>query len=796
MFRRSSGSGVFAVVLVLAVTFGMAVRSLRAHTDSNQKSRSTASNETMMPMPLIAPLFVANSDFRSTLVLVNGSGAPASADVAIRASDGVQLATRHVTLFAYSQQKVDLDTLLADKGIGSAIGSLVVTPDAKLKGPSILAALSMTYLGSREGNFIDEELAMPMPSDSQVLRGVTDSSTGPPMIAVSSLADTPQRVTIQCFGANSAGFLKTIGLGAGQTVLTDACSNRPATAPDLNEIWNNDPRHRRIVQAISLTSDGMPGSFAAFGLSPHQTANDRHFSSMAFSDPKMAASPSLVFTGVPVGEPSILPGRTYVPEISVANFSAKPARVRIQYASSSPSASGDTTNTVQQVWSGSVAAQATTRISFDQLQGDPNLCDSLVVSSNASPGDIVAKLSSVTDGGFQQAEMLAKDESDPDNVGVHPWSLENGTDSTLLLLNNSQAQQTFHVNLTANGLSWRKAYTLKPMQTTNIDISEVIAKRAKDDTGNVLPAHSMSGVATWIVAQHGVGKGRVLQSNATTGMARSFSCNYYGAIAGAEWSSAASGVLVGDTVNAGSVLGEIELVQGYGCSGTFEDWGQGSGWTYSYSSSNPSDVAVTTPDGPSAYVKGMAGGQVQISGTIQDQYGCSGGASGAVTGQVPTYLKVVQVNVLPTGSSGNYGCTPTSDYGIQIDIEYQVEDSSLNPIQSPSMTPYETGESFFGDSFANDVGPSRISDTSKNTSSTGIFHDAPFGVCQTAPYTTGEIPFSAQQNLSIIVGGTYYPVRSQNWTMTDAIGSYGLDHGSIHNTITSGGSGMDVNASR
>jgi len=50
--------------------------------------------------------------------------------------------------------------------------------------------------------------------------------------------------------------------------------------------------------------------------------------------------------------------------------------------------------------------------------------------------------------------------------------------------------------------------------------------------------------------------------------------------------------------------------------------------------------------------------------------------------QVPTSLSVSSVSVLPTGTSGDHGCDPTSDFGIQIATTYQVLDQDSPTAQA------------------------------------------------------------------------------------------------------------------
>ena len=83
--------------------------------------------------------------------------------------------------------------------------------------------------------------------------------------------------------------------------------------------------------------------------------------------------------------------------------------------------------------------------------------------------------------------------------------------------------------------------------------------------------------------------------------------------------------------------------------------------------------------------------------------------------------------------------------------------------------------------FWQDIGPSRISGTSKFTSSSGRFDDAPFGACGTESFL-----YSFNQRVSILVGGQYrYVVRSHHVD----VASTSQGHGSINNNL-------DINGSR
>jgi hypothetical protein len=171
------------------------------------------------------------------------------------------------------------------------------------------------------------------------------------------------------------------------------------------------------------------------------------------------------------------------------------------------------------------------------------------------------------------------------------------------------------------------------------------------------------------------------------------------------------------------------------------------------------------------------------------------GSNGPVGVQVPTSLKVLSVTVLPNGSGPPNGCPGSQNYGIKVDIKYQVLDQDSNSIQSSSMTPHEKGVLFDGTAFDTDIGPfPGYPTSSQNTATDGTFHDVPLGVCASVPISDpGQ---TATQNITMIMpDGSKPAVRSQSFTVT-AAGTINFGHGKITNSITSPGTGSDISATR
>jgi hypothetical protein len=147
--------------------------------------------------------------------------------------------------------------------------------------------------------------------------------------------------------------------------------------------------------------------------------------------------------------------------------------------------------------------------------------------------------------------------------------------------------------------------------------------------------------------------------------------------------------------------------------------------------------------------------------------------------QVPTSLKFLSVTVLPTGTTGKSGCAPGADYGIKVDVKYQVLDQAGNPLKQGGMTPYEAVQFAGGSASYNPIGPSGNSNSTATTASDGTFHDVPLGLCSNASLS------NVTQLQIIYINSTSQKVRQQTLTYNSSVSG----HGSMSN-------GNDVSATR
>ncbi|MGB8474090.1 MAG: hypothetical protein WCE61_08410, partial [Candidatus Acidiferrum sp.] len=442
----------------------------------------------MMAMPLVAPLFLEDSQFSSTLSLVNVSNLNTYATVTVRSLSGQSILQKQFPLPPSSATVIGMQQLLQEANSTETRGSFVVEQSPELKGMVVLAQLSLTYQGSR-ASYIDEELAMPDPNmGSSTLRGVARGKAKSTLIAISSLSQTTQKIQVDCLKENANPDSKIVSLPANATLITNACggdlnSQSLASIPEEPE---QDESLGASAIGIQFISSAGPGQFAAFGLTRRRASGGVLFGAVPFNDPKLAVSPSTVFAGVPVGAADLLGPGLYMPYAAVANFSQRPAHVSVNFSrtSGAPGAAIASNTLVRQI----ILQPLHTRVVFlREIQGDPSLRNSFVVTSDVGPGEMAASMASKEANGSAEVELLGKDAQQPENAGGHPWSVAQGTESTLLIFNHTDKGQRVKINIpTGRGL-WEELIKLSPFETLSISMSELIKDQVKDDNQLTLP---------------------------------------------------------------------------------------------------------------------------------------------------------------------------------------------------------------------------------------------------------------------------------------------------------------------
>jgi hypothetical protein len=598
-----------------------------------------------MPEILVAPLFIEANGYTSSIVAVNELTFAVSADVVLFDRNGVQIVSKTVNFPPHSQLAFAVAELLRLGNSAETMGSVEIHADpAKVYTMAIAAQLSITGSGINAGQHIEEEFVMLGMKGSGVLHSAGTALAGQPVVALKNTSAAAQTATISCLAENAGATQQQVPLGAGGSAFVQACSNsvNPAFSVVGNGLAAPTAAQANLgAFGLSIAGTGTPGTLTAFGFAWRTTTRGPMLSSQNFLDAGLARSANLVFTGVPIGAATALPGAAFTPEAAVANFGVKDANATVVFARTDDS--GPTATPAATVV---VPAMSSKTIPLPALTGDPGLRNSFIVQSDAAPGTFYASIVSVGSSGFDLVEQIGKDQMSGENAGNHPWSLTDADqDALLLMFNHSTTATYFNVMIGSGGVLWQNAWQLAPMETRAVSIRELIADKVKDENGATLPQNLNQGEISWFTPDPGVGKGRLVQIDRAPQLVagnirvtRNFSCGQVIVICGATLNTVSITFPAGtySTSYLGAVIAALCLSNDFeDCEGQSHGSG-GSGYSYLWTS-NDTTIATVNPPGTSATANffGVGPGQGSATGEISSHY-CSGEGSGTPDVQTPS----------------------------------------------------------------------------------------------------------------------------------------------------------------
>jgi hypothetical protein len=590
-----------------------------------------------MTMPMVAPFFVQDFEYQSMVTMVNEIAATVHATLIVRSTDGTELGRKVIAFPPHSRIVQNLSSILAADTPQRIMGSIELDPDpAQVTSMGIAAQLSATRTTIPAASLEEEFLMVDMNMPSN-FRAVIPSTFKSASVALLNTGDMPEHATVACNTETGADFSTVVTLAPHQMILSPACDQ---TAEQNTLAIDQDPvrkiRSSKLAAAISVTTDGMPGSLAVWGMA--KLADGNGPIALNFTNSSALKTAETIFAGVPIGSADLLPGHSFKPALAVANFSGSPRNVTVSYNTMLGSAPSATKVSTLQLRPMSVR-----QVALSDLAGDPALKNSFVITSDGAPGDVISNLIILGGEGMQPVQLIGKD-SQVNNGGGHPWNIDQGDRATVFLFNRSSNEELFNVNIVANGTRWHQEYTLKPAETKSVDIHQIVADQVADKKGNRLPANATSGEVSWFTVDPGKGSGRVLISNAQSGLARNFSCGYNIILCGSYLYNSIAYFALADTGFLGDIVANTCTAWNpQACSGQQYNSGNG-GYSYSWRS-NTTNIAPTTGSttNSSGEFYGQAGGIGTGTGQLSSQY-CQSQSSGQNNVQVPTSLQG------PTGS--------------------------------------------------------------------------------------------------------------------------------------------------
>lgn len=609
-----------------------------------------------LSMPMVAPLFLEDKDFSSTVTLVNDAVAQMRARVVVLDSQGVQVAFKEVEMPGHTSLPIQILDLLTEAGSAANSGSVLVIPEP-VSGMPIGAQLSIASKTGTTPAYMEEEMLTPDEGRQGIYRASALAVKGSPIIALKSLGQGTQSVTLECFAEKTAPTKGTIQLLAGELLLVAACDSAQTGRTVVTEQMSNDQVDRGSV-GVAVSTSGTTGDLITYGFSIYNDERGPYFSSLNFANPTEQQSPSTIFTGIPAGGADLFPRTIFRPEVAVSNFSTKPAEVTVTLAHTI--AGKTSTELVQKLV---LAGQSSHTVKIP-THGDPAMTNSLVVRSSLPPGQVVSQFVAWGDFQVRTVELQAKDNDSVQNGGGHPWTIEPGTDSTLLLFNHStDGPKRFNVLINSGEQLWQNHYLLGSMETKAVSIRDIVEKQVHDEKGKTLAKETLSGQVGWWTRRPRWGKGRLMVSSPQNGLARSYSCGNCAVLCnfGAHldpFNSVFTGI--GDIGDLGFISVQQCLITcTQPCGGTPE--GPSSEATYHWTSGNTSIATISGYNfNANASFRGVAPGMVNGNFTATDGQ-CTAPGHGTVTVKPKVTISgSTNIAMLATGSQGTDSTTLTA----------------------------------------------------------------------------------------------------------------------------------------
>ena len=371
-----------------------------------------------------------------------------------------------------------------------------------------------------------------------------------------------------------------------------------------------------------------------------------------------------------------------------------------------------------------------------------------------------------------------------DNVGGSfaggEWRVDTNHNHIIAVTNSGQkpADALLTLHYDNGGKSYKMQQTIQPGDQMWVDLANLTRHPIPDRDGNVFPA--TAAVGTYDIQEVSTRNGELVPGALALDTSFGFQaipatqkCCGYSDI---TWNPDLFDFLYGSTEDYPGNIDATQSCNGslYNISDDFGDW-----W-----SENTAVASVTKQN-----VRQVGAGRTYAE-AFGEVYQDVGGncafypwqSQAPVTVQVPTSLSVLSVTVLPNGQGLNFGCSGLANYGIMVDIKYQVLDQNGAAIASANMTPYEQGTGFSGQPYSGNIGPSGFTNSTLTTAADGTFHDVPFGACANGAFSVA----TNTQNISMIMpDGSTPAVRSQTFTLTGKTAG----HGTLSN-------GSDISATR
>lgn len=505
------------------IAIGIVTLSAETPSDRTLKRRVRLQEgaQAMVNMPSVAPLFLEDSHFSSSLYIVNEGNPKITGRLLVMGSSGDIIVDKAVSVPGHDKLEVAIKPLL-DHVHSQATQGTIELFDDNVDGSALVGQLVITFRGLSHSVNIDEELLMPSMSQSHELRGLAVDAVASPIVGITSTSEKPVDVIVRCFARKGGIAQQSLQLASHQTTTLRPCGTA-AEVLDVSTALQLSNRNVGSPEAkgIQIVSSDPKAEIQAFGISPTLEGDELSFTPISFHAPDDALSDETVYPGVPVSSFGQFTGN-FRTHLVIQNFSTEPRMITVHRARTSFGSA-----TYEVATSFTIEPLAVLSEELPAQTPGPETFDSFVVGSDGQPGDIQTQLWSEETSHHLRIIFAGKDSKDERNAGMHPWTSLSGSHDDLFLYNETDTDQVVYLKVSNGSLLWNKALTLSAHETRRVSPRQLAEEQQPDDSNSIFKMGRGEGEISWFTNESGKVKGRLQHVDANSYLISSFQCAGY-----------------------------------------------------------------------------------------------------------------------------------------------------------------------------------------------------------------------------------------------------------------------------
>ncbi|MGI8742431.1 MAG: hypothetical protein ACR2NN_07635 [Bryobacteraceae bacterium] len=222
---------------------------------------------------------------------------------------------------------------------------------------------------------------------------------------------------------------------------------------------------------MSISSSAASMELAIFGVGLATSAAARDLVAIPFTDSNGLKSSSAVFPGI--AGPNAGSGKL---QAAIANFGSAAHQATITI---SESGSQKTVATIPLAPNSVSTADLTSALSGQQADA------SLIVTADGKPGEVLSGIQVLATPGSGSSNVTLpwKDRNQRANGGQHPWRIDGGFSSTVMLFNpdRNTGNNAITFSVYADHKTWTKLVSVPPLTTVALRLNDIVDKQRADD---------------------------------------------------------------------------------------------------------------------------------------------------------------------------------------------------------------------------------------------------------------------------------------------------------------------------